>query len=451
MQRNKDYESEINLKDLFFHVLYRWRSILLVAIIGAVALGGYKYLSMDKTAKSIQAARQDAQSGEEELELSRRIEEKAKQVADLETYLNESVYINTNPQGIWTGSSKYLVQTDTSVANGISQGKSIDPVDNILPVYSYPLFGTDEEELRKVFNTDKQELIGELVRTEIDTNENSITVIVKGASVESVEKALKLVEDRMESIRKTAQNISTHSLINVGSSIVLTTEVKEQTDILPNRRSYLVSALGQYRSELQALMEQAEMYRTNGKSIIKKNDVVKYALIGFVIGAFVMACFYAFHYVLGGRLVNSCEISEKYNLLILDEVVRSSSIHGNKGLDRFLAKWEVGKNKTNAETMYNNISALIAEQQEAKDVLLVSTLKTDKLKTIKEALAARVEDITFEARGNFLTDSEAITEASKAAAVILVEEKNTSRIKNIERMAESLMISRANVTGAIVL
>ena len=447
MQLNKEYESEINLKDLFFHVLYRWRSILLVALIGAVLFGGYKYLSMNKAAKSMQVSQQEALPSEEEIALNLEIEKKAKQVADLEAYLSESVYINLDPQGIWTGSCKNMVKVESSA----SEGLSIDPVDSILPVYSYPLSDASEEELKEVFDTDKHEHIDELVRTEINTVDNTITVTVKGASVEFVQKVLEFIQARMEAINTKAQSITSHSLMNVGNEIVLSTEVKEQTDTLPNRRSYLASALSQYRSELQALRDKAEIRRTNGKSVIKKNDIIKFALIGLAIGAFVMTCFYSFHYALGGRLVNSSEISEKYNLPILEESVRSSSIHNNKGFDLLLAKWEMGKNKTDTEKMYNNISALIAEQKDAKDVLLVSTLKTDKLKTIKEALATRIEDKAIEARGNFLSDSEAITEAAKAAAVILVEQKDSSRIKDIERMAESLMISQANVIGAIVL
>ncbi len=48
MQLNKNRVIEINLKDLFFHILYRWRSILIAAIIGAVVLCGYQYFSIKK-------------------------------------------------------------------------------------------------------------------------------------------------------------------------------------------------------------------------------------------------------------------------------------------------------------------------------------------------------------------------------------------------------------------
>ena len=36
----EEYEQEIDLKDLFFYMLYRWRLLLLAAVIGAAALGG---------------------------------------------------------------------------------------------------------------------------------------------------------------------------------------------------------------------------------------------------------------------------------------------------------------------------------------------------------------------------------------------------------------------------
>lgn len=41
MERTDTYEQEIDLKDMLFHVLYRWRSLLLVAALAAGLAGGY--------------------------------------------------------------------------------------------------------------------------------------------------------------------------------------------------------------------------------------------------------------------------------------------------------------------------------------------------------------------------------------------------------------------------
>lgn len=451
MQLNREFESEINLKGLFFHVLYRWRSILIVALFGAVLLGGYRYLSMSKSAKSIQNAQQNEEINTEIAELNRKIAEKTNQVNDLATYLSESVYINLNPQGVWTGSSKYLIIADPSMQDALSQGTNLDPVDSILPAYTYPLSDAPENELKEVFNTAKHELIDELVSTEINPNENSIKVTVKGVSVESVQKGLEYVQTRMKFIASGAQELGKHTVMNVGDDIVLETEIKETTDALPGRRSSLVSTLGQYKGELQALKDKAEAYETNGKSMIHKNELIKYSLIGFILGAFLMICFYVFHYVLGGRLLSANEISEQYNLPILGELTRSASIHNNRGLDKLISRWELGKNKSDEKTMIGNICALIEERKDANDVLLVSTLNDEKLNLIRNALKVRMEDKVIEAKGSFLSNSDAVTQASKAAAVIIVEEKEISRNKDIEQMVQILMISRTNVIGAIVL
>jgi hypothetical protein len=50
-----------------------------------------------------------------------------------------------------------------------------------------------------------------------------------------------------------------------------------------------------------------------------------------------------------------------------------------------------------------------------------------------------------------LHHSDSIEDAAKADAVILVEEKHVSRLKDTDRMAETLMISGANVIGCIVI
>ncbi len=42
MDQNNTYEQEIDLKDLMFAVLHKWKGILLVAIVFAILLGGVK-------------------------------------------------------------------------------------------------------------------------------------------------------------------------------------------------------------------------------------------------------------------------------------------------------------------------------------------------------------------------------------------------------------------------
>ena len=44
MDHREEYEQEIDLKDLMFHVLYRWRPVLLVAVLACALAAGYAAL-----------------------------------------------------------------------------------------------------------------------------------------------------------------------------------------------------------------------------------------------------------------------------------------------------------------------------------------------------------------------------------------------------------------------
>ena len=175
------------------------------------------------------------------------------------------------------------------------------------------------------------------------------------------------------------------------------------------------------------------------------------AVIGAILGAFLMAFLYAVLFVLRGRLTDSGALSEQYNIPVLGEFRKSSSIHGEKGPDKLLANWELGKNQEKEETIYDNIAALIASFPNAKNILLVSTLPETIIVPVKEALSSRLDGRTVDMKADFLRNSEAIPAAAEADAVILTEEKGVSLNRDIEHMAETLMISGSKVIGSIVL
>ena len=48
MNYRDEYEQVVDLKDLLFHILYRWRSVLVVAILVCALMAGYAVLSNDR-------------------------------------------------------------------------------------------------------------------------------------------------------------------------------------------------------------------------------------------------------------------------------------------------------------------------------------------------------------------------------------------------------------------
>ena len=461
MQLNRNQIIEINLKDLFFHILYRWRSILIAALIGALLLCGYQYLSIKKihdAGKLTKEERQyqiDLQQYREDLASNRNaIDVYSKLIQEQNDYLNESIYIKLSPQNVWVASNKYLIKVDQSVHDVLPQGSTIDQADSILPLYAAPLSEiTDEDALKKAFETDKIEYISELVTTITKTEDNTVTVYVLGDTKEMAQNGISLLHQQMEKLATgKAQTDVKYQLVLASENISrgITKELSGIID-LADKQQALAKTTEENQETLQKARQKLDKLEADGEPKEPGYHLVKMAVIGFILGAIILMFIYAIHYVLDGRLHNSRDISERYKLPIFGEFATSGRIHSNKGLDRLLTRCELGKEALTDDVIYDNISALINKKKEDRNILIVSTLPAEKVKTVKDALEKRLLDKQIGAQADLTHNSEAISKASEADAVIIVEAKNISRMKDIDRMAENLIISEAKVIGAIML
>ncbi len=454
MQLNKNQVIEINLKDLFFHILYRWRSLLVVALIGAIVLCGYQYLTIKiahdagKQTKEERQFQLDLQDYKENLESAQNtIRVNTKLLQGQNTYRNESIYFQLDPQKVWVASNKYLVKVDQSVLDKLPQGSTIDPADSILSAYSSPLSETTDDELKEAFGTEKPEYVSELVSVTSNVNDNTITVIVKGAKKETAQTGLALLDSKMKSIStEKAQGIDPHTLTLVSEDISITTD-----EDLVKKQDELAKQIKENQENLQKARQDLDKLDERGEPKTPGQHLVRMAVIGFVLGAAILAFIYAVLFILKGGLSGSRDFSNRYKLPVFGEYATPGWLHSNKGLDKLFATWELGKSILNDDALSDNIAALVAENREATNVLLVSTLPTEKLNAIKEALTKRLPEKNIEVQADATRNSNAITEASKADVVIMAEAKNVSRLKNIDRVAENLVIAKANVIGAIIL
>lgn len=69
MDNNSTYEQEIDLKDLMFAVLHKWRPIILVAVVLAVLLGGFKAITTYKSQNDPEKVKEAEEKYQEDLEI----------------------------------------------------------------------------------------------------------------------------------------------------------------------------------------------------------------------------------------------------------------------------------------------------------------------------------------------------------------------------------------------
>jgi ElaB/YqjD/DUF883 family membrane-anchored ribosome-binding protein len=186
------------------------------------------------------------------------------------------------------------------------------------------------------------------------------------------------------------------------------------------------------------------------KEPTKPVGIIKFAAIGFILGAFLLAGIHVVRYIGGGKLHKGSELSENYGVPVYGEFIKSRARRPGKGLDRLFEKWEF-RHASSDEAVINDIVALIRERNDGKRVLLTGTLAQEKLESLRQKLRPGLDDVVYlEIAGDFLTNGAAITDASQADAVVMVEEKHVSRLQDIRREAELLIMGSANVTGCVL-
>ena len=169
MQINREYEQEIDLKDLFFDVLYHWRSILIAALVGAVLLGAYQHFSIARThsqGKQTKEEKQyeiDLQDYKDSIKNTRlNIKTYNQLMKEKNDYLEQSVYMQLDSQNEWVTYKRFFIKMDQAVLDALPESAQEDPADYVAAVYVSTLkTGLDDEEMEELLGTGKIEYIFE--------------------------------------------------------------------------------------------------------------------------------------------------------------------------------------------------------------------------------------------------------------------------------------------------
>ena len=141
---NNTYEQEIDLKDLIFAVLKKWRFVIVLAFGFAALLGGYKCvkeLLNHRDAEFVAEAREEYETGLKRYEQSkkgyeRNIEDLAASITYQEAYKENSVLLKVDPYNKGVASADIFVRMpEKSQESGLIV-TTIDPTDSLVQAYA---------------------------------------------------------------------------------------------------------------------------------------------------------------------------------------------------------------------------------------------------------------------------------------------------------------------------
>ena len=480
MQINQKYEQTIKFRDLFFHILYHWRSLLVILLAGMLIGGGYHFISFSLKAEKKedpQVAEQTGVTGDTisgmELSLSeingiRSANTYLELLEGYRKYYENSLLFRINPFEEWVAVKTYRI--DQPEENIVTRTKTW------LPAYYASFWNvTDKEELEKVFGSGDLQYVSEVI-TMFDGNKaitgandsmegmgSVFSVKVIGTDQESAEKRMTYVSGLIENqCHDQIASLYPHEIEIMGESILtevdtallsqkesfgknITNDQKALDDILKSLDSVELQNKG---TEVQLVTKKT----AQGKKISIKYTL-KYALALGGAGLVFLVVVYAVLYIFGGVLHSSEDLKAGYMLPAYGEFEHSRARKPGKGLDGMIEKWERKGRKGNDREVYDHICALLMTNYANKKVLLTGTVPEEKISLLLQNMRQRLDEnaLRLEAQAGFSDNTGAIPATKEADAVLIVEEKHHSRLSDIRKMAETLQLNQANVSGCIVL
>ena len=444
---------EVNLKDMFFHILYHWRSILIMLLVGTFALGYYQYYSIESVharGELTAAEKQyeyDLQAYDASVATSRQaIRSYRNLLEDRRNYLEHSLLLQLNPSEVYQATRVYLIKLADSVNDKLHAGMAGDPADYLINVYGGAFDNmVSDQEMEEVFGTDNLAYVREVAKVEANADFNTVALTIYANSEEDAKKQIDYITKYVDMLKPKADAIYQHSLELVRDGVFTVTRMD-----LASARTNVSSDIESYQNALNRNLENV----ARGAPGKPGDGIKKMAFFGFLIALAFSLLLFGIQYVASGRFHESRDLTARYQLPVYGELVHSRAWnhHPGKLVDRLLENWEFRKKMRNRDTVYDTLAALIRDRMASGTLLVTGTLPTEKMKPLAEALKSRLPDgpeITV--RGNLANDSETLTEASKADAVIVVEEMHVSRVKDVDRIAELLSIGDANAIGFITI
>ena len=457
----EQYEQEIDLKDLMFAVLHKWRPVILVAVVLAVVLGGAKGAMTYRQQNDPEVSKETREKYQEELDLyeknketaEREIENLKTDIANQQEYLDKSIWINMSPYDVCESRIDMYVTTGYEIMPGMVY-QNQDYTDTILQAYQGLLTSSAVmEDVAKSVGTEPRYL-KELVNVTIGTNggqlNHLLTINVKHKTKSDAKKVMDEMLDHMNELHgQVVASIGEHTVNTVNSSVsaMVDLSLADTQRAETERLTSLNNSLEEKQKTLDEL-EEPEAAASSAMAALKSG--IKYAVLGGVLGGFMVVFFICVAFLMSDKLYSAKELKNRYRIKILGTMpIRRKKPIGK--IDAWLNRMEGRAVEGNADTGYGLITANIRNYAEnMKTILVTGTADEAVLSEVTDRLAAGLAGIHVMAGGNMLQDAETLKKLPECDGVVLVEQCMDAKYSTVAMEIERVTDLQKSVIGCVV-
>lgn len=467
MDSNTTYEQEIDLKDLMFAVLHKWKGVILVAVIFAVLFGGakgfsaYRQLSDEEYIKEV---RETYESDLEQYENSkesfeREIENLKDNITQQEEYLEKSVLMNASPYDISEARADLFIKTDYQIMPGMAY-QNKDYTDSILYAYKSLMtsnlvmddvadeMGMGIQYLKELIEVECGSMV--LSGSDFGKYTNMITVKVCHAKQKDAEAILDKLLSKLHILEEQInQSIGVHTVtvVNDGVGSYVDLNLVETQKSKNNQLLTLNTSLEEKEKALRDL-EEPEEPETSTTAAVKSG--IKYGVLGGVLGGFMIVFFVCVIFMMSDKMYMAKDLKNRFRIKLLGILPITDGKKTGR-IDSWLNQMEGRGSDVEGGREYELIAANIENLAgDAGTILVTGSVGTEKIESVCKGLSGCLANIKIVAGDNLLRCAETLKKLPECDGVILVEQSGKSVCSVVGQEIDAVNDLNKAVIGCIV-
>lgn len=489
-------EVQIDLMTLLHYILRKWRSIIVVMLIVAVAANLYSVKkSMSEaaavsTAEEVDIEKQIENAKEEltadELEQVERVysmyEYNSQLYQENKEYLEKSVLMQLNPNEIPTVMLNYQFkkdQADEELSNIFTMYENAlldeDTCTAIIQVFGEEYANTSVRELISVTDTENGQN-SDIIKLQKDKNSGILSIQIYAGSEEQCKQVAEIVKTRVLEYTEQLQQIfgnytvnaiseqyyiSSDSNLNMQKSDVVNvvneacTAIKNITSGLSEKQIGYFNLLAK-DCEDQTLVKEDTQETANLTANVQYISM-KYILIGLLAGMFLAVCWYAVIYIMTQTVKDVDEVKIITNLPVFGTVLRSNDNGKRNVIDRWIDSWfAYDKKSENNDLLLTRIShevAMLAGQKDKKCLLIACSGNDQNVKKQADSLVEKLRELGMNVTStdSLVSDNtEVLKQLESADSAVFVEQLMKSERNQIREAVELCRRCQVEVLGSVI-
>lgn len=433
-------EPVVFVKDMLFASLYRWRQILVVALIFAVLLGAFAgLLEWKKVSANISHEEFAAIKQEYEIErqrLQKKMDNCQNLVDSQEAYNVESPMMLLDPYQVYTASIELTVWPSEMVAGQ----ETVDIAGPVLNAYAAHLKSD------RVINQAAEEIgmqskyLLELVNIANGGLETrSLTVKVSFASAEDAQKVLDILVASVEVAgAQIEKNVGKHNATVVVSGVDERVDplLIDQQKLAQTRLKDLKTQQAEVQKELDSLKAPAAI------AGVSKKKIVLFVIVGAILGMALVVGIACFRHIAGGVVYSGRTLKNCTGVKLLGNLMLNKP---HCKVDAWLRKLE-GRCVTDEAAV---VAATVKNYCRKGDKLLLVGTCDEANEKVAQLL--KDADVFVDTYGSLLSSAAALAALPQCDAVLLVECCGVSKYQDVRVTLERIQDQNKPVIGCVLL